>query len=437
MSRILLIEDDPSGRAIAEANLAEAGFVVDAVATAREGLSTLDVQAHALVITDVRLPDSTGLEVVQQVQRLRADLPIVVITAYPTVDLAVSAMRVGAFDFISKPFGRERLLLTVRRALEFAALKAEAEALRVQANAMEHRMVFRSQEMETLVDVADRAAQSSAPVLITGEPGVGKGVLARRIHARSPRSREAFASVRCSVTPPDLLAREIFGPGQADDEVGRGDRREGKLGEVTAGTLFLDEFTALAVGDQRRLTQALDGVDRDSTARIIASTHLDPAQLAESDAVLDELVRRVGVVSLRVPPLRERREDIAPLAEFFVRTFARGRALVFEEGLMAALETRPWVGNVRELRNVCERLVVLASSNELRIADLPTLETSEASTTEPWPSLPAGGLSLIDLEKSVIERVLELKDGNVSQAASYLGVPRHFLAYRIQKYGIR
>lgn len=434
MQRILLIEDDPSGRDIAVANLEEGGFTVDAAATGRDGLAQLDLAQHALVVTDVQLPDTTGLELVRQIRRMNPNLPIVVITAYPTVDLAVTAMRAGAFDFISKPFGRERLLLTVRRALEFAALKQEADALRVQASGVEHRLVYRSEEMASLVQVADRAAQSSAPVLISGEPGVGKGVLARRIHVRSPRAQAAFASVRCSVTPPDLLAREIFGD---EAEAGASTGKPGKLGEVAAGTLYLDEITGLGLDDQRRLSAALDMPDRDASARVVASSQFDLRSLAKDKGVLDDLVRRIGVVTLRVPPLRERRADIAPLAEFFVRRFSDGRELAFENGLIAELEGRPWAGNVRELRNVCERLVVLATGQQLRIADLPALSSLGAPTSSVWPELPPEGLSLIDLEKSVIERVLEMKAGNVTQAAAYLGVPRHFLAYRLQKYGLR
>ena len=424
--RILLIEDDESGRELATENLRGAGYEVDPAPTARAGLERFDPVRHELVVTDLRLPDHHGLEVLATVKRLSAKTPVIVMTAYTSVDVAVDAMKAGAFDFIGKPFGRDQLLLTVKRALDFARLEREAAALRVQASGVEMPLIVRSEAMRAAVELADRCAHAEAPVLVLGEPGSGKEVLARRIHVRSTRAQGPFICVRCAALPKNELRRELFGEGS-------------RLVEAVQGSLFLDELTALSLDDQRELVARLDDSPREASPRLLASTAWDPAEAVERGELLDELRRRIGVVSIRVPPLRERVDDVVPLAEFFVSQFSEGRGLSFEAGLLRELEDRDWPGNARELRNACERLVVLCPGSQLRASDLPRAPAAAVATapSEEWPPLPAGGLSLIDLERRVIERVLELKGGNVTQAAVYLGVPRHFLAYRIQKYGIR
>jgi two-component system NtrC family response regulator len=424
VSTILIIEDDESGRELACENLRGAGYEVRAAATAREGLDHFDADVIDLVITDVRLPDSSGLEVLAAIQRLAQATPVIVMTAYTSVELAVGAMKAGAFDFVAKPFSRDQLLLTVRRALEFRSLQREAASLRVQAAGVELPLVAKSEAMRKSVELADRCAYAEAPVLIAGEPGVGKEVLARRIHVRSQRAQESFICVRCDAMPADAFRRELFSPG-------------GKLEQARMGTLFLDEFSTLPLQDQRELVARMDDFPREASPRVIASTSRDVDVAVREGELLDALLRRVAVVSIAVPPLHERVEDIEALARFFVSSFSEARSLGFEPGLVDALATRAWPGNVRQLRNVCERLVVLCPGAELLLADLPAEHTPIPSGGREWPPLPEDGLSLIDLERRVIERVLELKGGNVTQAASYLGVPRHFLAYRIQKYGIR
>ena len=421
---ILLIEDDASGRELARQNLLDGGYQVVAAGSAREGLERFDADAIDLVVTDVRLPGASGLEVLASIRKLSESTPVIVMTAYTSVELAVEAMKAGAFDFLGKPFSRDQLLLTVGRALEFQRLGREAASLRVQATGVEQPLIAHSESMRSSVELADRCAYSEAPVLILGEAGVGKEVLARRVHVRSSRAAQPFICVRCSAMPADAFRRELFSDG-------------GKLEQARGGTLFLDEIAALPIRDQRELVARMDDLPRDASPRLVASTATDPKQAVDRGELLDELRRRVGVVTIPIAPLRARKADIAPLAEHFVASFSESRRLGFEAGLIEALEARPWPGNARQLRNVCERLVVLCRGAELRIADLPPEGVPGSSSGGEWPPLPPDGLSLIDLERRVIERVLELKGGNVTQAAAYLGVPRHFLAYRIQKYGIR
>jgi len=451
--RILLVEDDASSRELGAFNLRKAGYAVDAVADGEAALHGFDPSSHTLVITDLRMPGLSGLELLRAIKARSADTPVVVVTAFGDVDVAVQAMKLGAQDFVGKPFNRDHLLVTVERALEGRRLQEEVRSLRRQAGGIERPMVVASEAMQSVVDIADRLANSDATVLITGETGTGKELVARRIHARSARADSPFVAINCAAVPTELLESELFGHTKGAF-TGASRARTGRFRQAEGGTLLLDEIAELPAPLQAKLLRILqervvDVVGNDSPVpldvRVLAATNQDLNVRARTGQFREDLLYRLNVVEVRVPPLRDRLEEIGALTSHFVARHARGRELVIPDDLLQALGRRAWPGNVRQLENACERLVLLCRTDTLSIADLPpeaeppepALNPQRATAQQPWPSLPEDGLDLFDLEKRVITRVLRLKGGNVSQAAAYLRVPRHVLAYRMAKYGIQ
>ena len=449
-ARILFVDDDEAGRELSLYNLADAGYLAQGAEDGRAALARLGEQDFDLVVTDLRMPQTSGMEVLEHLQKISPDLPVVVITAHGNVEVAVAAMKAGAYDFIEKPFARQVLLLSVQRALEHRRLTLENRVLRLQARGVERPMVFVSEAMELLLRTVDRVAGSDASVLICGESGTGKELVARRVHARSDRGDGPFVTVNCAAVPGGLLESELFGH-EKGAFTGAERARQGRFRQASGGTIFLDEVGEIPEALQGKLLRVLqehsvDVVGRDLPVevdvRVVTATNQPLLERVEQGTFRQDLYYRLDVVALEVPALRRRTEDIPALARHFVATFARGRELSIPPGLLETLVGYHWPGNVRQLQNACERLVVLCDGEHLRVEDLPPQVT--AADQQPpaedgfqqWPPLPADGLSLVDLECRVIQRVLQLKQGNVTAAAAYLGVPRHVLAYRIGKYGI-
>jgi two-component system NtrC family response regulator len=301
--------------------------------------------------------------------------------------------------------------------------------------------------------VADRVAATDAAILITGESGTGKEVIARRIHVHSARAEKPFVAINCAAIPGELLESELFGHTRGAF-TGAVRNRSGRFRQAEGGTLFLDEIGEIPLPLQPKLLRVLqekvvDSVGSDAPipvdVRILAATNRDLQERIREGGFREDLYYRLNVVELRVPPLRERGEDIPLLVKHFVKELAEGRDIEVPAGVLARLQSHPWPGNVRELRNACERMVILCRGNEVSMGDLPSIpgspspEMLSAGTghgNDDWPPLPPGGLSLVDLEKKVIERALKLNKGNITRTALYLGVPRHVLVYRLEKYGI-
>jgi two-component system NtrC family response regulator len=445
--RILFIDDDLAGREVALFNLRKAGYEVRAAADGDEGLSAFSADPFDLVVTDLKMPGMSGMDVLRAVRERAPEVPVLVITAFGNVETAVEAMREGAYDFIGKPFHRDQLLLSVGKALERRRLAAEVRSLRIRASGVEREIVFASPAMARLVEMADRVARSEATVLVTGESGTGKEVVARRLHVRSPRAEGPFVAVNCAAIPGELLESELFGHARGAF-TGAVKSRTGRFRQAEGGTLFLDEVSELPIPLQGKLLRVLqektvDVVGSDVPVpvdvRVVAATNRDLPERIRAGSFREDLYYRLNVVELRVPPLRERPEDIPALAAHFLAALAPGRELSIPPAVLDALARRPWPGNVRELRNACERMAILCDGDELSLDDLPPAPPGGPGADAPadeWPPLPPGGLSLVDLETRVIERVLRLKGGNITQAAAYLRIPRHVLVYRIEKHGI-
>jgi two-component system NtrC family response regulator len=435
---ILLIDDDTTGRALSAHNLRKRGHDVDEAADGRVGLQLLDPTRHDVVVTDLRMPGLSGMDVLKGARERAPDVPVVVVTAYGSVDVAVQAMRAGAWSFIEKPFSRDRLELAVQRALEARRLRRDNRSLR----SVERPMLAQSPTMLACLELVDRMAGSDAPVLITGESGTGKELVARRLHARSRRSGGPFVAVNCAAIPANLLEAELFGHSKGAF-TGAQKARVGRFRSAQGGTLFLDEVGEVPAELQAKLLRvlqerAVDVVGSDTSVdvdvRVLAATNQDLDERVGDGRFREDLYYRLNVLRVDLPPLRDRPQDVVPLAEAFLAELA-SRELILDASAKAALLTRSWRGNVRELRNLCERLSVLAPGPTVSASELPP-ERVPGRPGGNWLDALPPDITLHELETAVIEHVLARCSGNVSQAARTLGVPRHILAYRMQKFGI-
>lgn len=451
-SRILFIDDDLAGREIALFNLKKAGYDVVAASDGQDGLSRFSPEKFDLVITDYKMPGLNGLEVLQQIRKKTTDVPVLIITAFGNVDMAVEVMKAGAYDFIGKPFQRDQLLLSVEKAVERSRLSREVHELRIRASGVDRGIIFVSSAMKRVLDVAERTASTDASVLITGESGTGKEVVARRIHVRSKRAEGPFVAVNCAAIPGELLESELFGHAKGSF-TGAVKDRVGRFRQAKGGTLFLDEVGEIPLPLQGKLLRALQervvdvvGEDRPVPVdvRIVAATNRNLNERIRSGLFREDLYYRLNVVEIHVPSLRERPEDIPVLVEHFVHDLGADRGITVPDAVMSEMMSRTWPGNVRELKNACERMVILCRGTEVVPEDLPPRNSGDANdiigegtVDDEWPQLPSNGISLIDLEKRVIERALRAKRGNITHAAAFLQIPRHILVYRLEKYGIR
>jgi two-component system, NtrC family, response regulator len=447
--KILFVDDDEGGVELSRFNLQEAGLDVAVALDGKQAIEQFSPEDHLVVVTDLRMPGASGMDVLEHVKGQDPEVPVVVITAHGNVETAVEAMKAGAYDFIQKPFSRDVLLLTVQRALERRRLTLENRSLRLQASGVDREIVAVSDALNNLLQTVNKVARSEVSVLITGESGTGKELLARRLHVKSHRAEGPFVPVNCAAIPAELLESELFGH-ERGAYTGAIRSRAGRFRKANKGTIFLDEVGEIPMPLQSKLLRVLqekmvDVVGSDKPVpvdvRVVAATNRSLVEHIKEGRFREDLYYRLNVVDLPAPPLRDRPEDVEVLARHFVDQAAPNRDLVIPGDVMAALQGYAWPGNVRELENACERLVILCTGDTLKVADLSPAILSTASTVasvkDEWPELPPEGLSLVDLERRVIERALRLNKGNVSQTASYLRVPRHILAYRIEKYGIR
>jgi two-component system NtrC family response regulator len=433
---------------VIEYSLIEHGYDVHAAANGEEGLARFGKERCDAVITDITMPGMSGMEVLDRIQRESPGLPVIIITAYGTIESAVEAMRRGAFDYITKPFNRDELRITLERALKMRRLEQENAELRA-AVIERHRfegIIGSSASMHAVLDLAARVAGSDATVLITGESGTGKEVLAKGIHYTGSRHDGPFIAVNCAAIPETLIESELFGHIKGSF-TGAVRDKEGKFELADGGTLFLDEIAELRIDLQAKILRALQERTVDPVggnkpvpvdARIIAATNRDLERAVKEGAFREDLFYRLSVVTLHMPPLRERREDILLLAEHFLKKFSRGASVPVDAGALAALTAYGWPGNVRELENMMERAFVLKRGDGITLADLPDkISKGGGSPSDIILNLPEEGISLEELERTLISRALEKHKGNQTRAAEYLGITRPTLIYRMEKHGLK
>jgi two-component system NtrC family response regulator len=447
---ILVIEDDDSIRRVIEFGLQEAGYNVLAATDGVAGLDTVTREQIDLVISDLRMPQMDGLELLAHLKAMNADLPVLMLTAHASIDTAVEAMKLGAFDFLTKPFELEHLRQVVAKALDVAALRAENRHLREvirERFSFEH-LIAGSRAMRAVTDMAARVAPSDATVLLEGESGTGKEVLAKAIHLHSSRSRGPFVAVNCGAIPEALLESELFGHRRGAFTGAVADR-VGKFEAANKGTIFLDEIGELPLNVQVKLLRVLQEREVDKLGeshpvkvdvRVIAATNRDIEKMVSDHTFRDDLYYRLAVVPLRLPPLRERTDDIPFLVEHFLTRHVErhgGARPQIDASVYAAFSVHSWPGNVRELENVLERALVLDTDQRIGLDDLSERFRGQRSPIGRLRlELPDEGLPLEEVERDLIKAALEKHGWNQTKAAAYLDVTRSTLIYRMQKFGL-
>ena len=433
-----------------EMQLEEIGCQVLVAASGPEALEILASRAIPVVLTDLKMPGMSGLELLRRVRKEHTETAVLVITAYGTVESAVLAMREGAYDYLTKPLDYSQLAIVVRRALEHQDLLEEVRHLRTTLDRKYgfESIVGKSQNLLHVLDLASRAAQSNSTVLIRGETGTGKELLAKAIHRNSRRKDLPFVTINCGAIPKDLLESELFGYCKGSF-TGAMANKAGRVEMADQGTLFLDEIGELPPELQVKILRLIqegqiDKVGATSTmevdVRIIAATHRNLQSMIEDAAFRQDLYYRLAVITLELPPLRDRVDDIPELVQnLFIKIKAKQNRneLRLDSSLLQHFCGYSWPGNVRELENVLERLIVLTTGDEVRLADLPDFLRAERPALEALQlALPPQGISLEAVEKELILRSLVRFDWNQTQAARYLDISRRALIYRMEKHGL-
>ncbi len=447
---ILIADDDTSLRRVLEFQLRENGYDV---LSAPDGLAALELftgRDVACLITDMRMPGLSGLELLRRARAINKDTPAIVITAFGDIGTAVEAMRAGAFDYITKPFNREQILLTIEKALAFSATVSENRNLRrlVHERFSLENFIGTSARMRAVLETVERVAQTDVTALIYGESGTGKELIAKGIHFNSSRKDKPFIAVNCAAIPEALIESELFGHKRGSFTGAIADVK-GKFEEANGGTLFLDEISQMPLALQPKLLRVLQESEitrlgesqaRKVDARIIAATNRDlPIQISDG-TFREDLYFRLAVVTIELPPLRERREDIPLLIDHFlahaIERHNRPDLRVARE-VFAALSAYSFPGNVRELENTIERMVVLARSNTLTVEDLPAqIRNLSNHAANVLLNMPPEGLAIEEVEREIIRQALEMHGDNQTRTARYLDITRSALIYRMQKYDL-
>jgi DNA-binding NtrC family response regulator len=455
--RILIIDDERPILLTLEALLGRHGFETEAASTAAAGLKALKNRAADLVLLDLQLPDAEGLETLDKIKSERPETQVIILTAHDTLNNAIESIKRGAYHFISKPYAPEELLSLIEKALEKQSLLRETEKLRAKTEELEKRLeiaetrlmpVFQSKSMQEIEELVNSMAPSEANVLITGESGVGKEVVANLIHHRSRRSERPMVKLNCAAFPQTMIEGELFGYVKGAFTGAMNDF-PGMIAEAQGSTLFLDEISDMPADLQTRFLRVLQerefrplGSTRTLKAdfRVIAATNRPVAQALAENRLRSDLYYRINTFQINVPPLRERKQDIPPLVTFFVKQFAQqlGKSIpeVAPEAFQKLLDYS-WPGNVRELQNALEYAVVLARQNTVGIKELPRELQLPPALQQIERAIPTQGVpSLDDVERVTILQALAQCHGNKKKAAELLGIQRPTLYNKLKRYAI-
>jgi two-component system response regulator AtoC len=441
--RVLIVDDD---RPLADALvglLAHAGCDAHAVTSGPDALSVLRKQTVELVLLDLRLGSESGLDLLVEIKKVRPEISVIIITALGTIEAAVEAMRAGADNFVLKPLDPPRLLAVVAKGLEARALRVRTLQLERTSTRPAPSVVGGSAPMAEAVRLAETVAPHDTTVLLRGETGTGKGLVARLVHDRSTRRRQPFVELNCAGLHRELTESELFGH-EKGAFTGATERKLGLFEAAAGGTLFLDEIGEMDAGIQAKLLRAIEEktfrrigglVEIDVDVRLIAATHRDLEKEVTQAKFREDLFYRLSVFSIALPPLRERPRDIAPLALHFLRQYRPYAEASLPEEVAARLSAYDWPGNVRELRNVIERACILADGGPLTVEHLPSL-VSRPRETEAAAGKGGAVTTIRDAEREQIQRALSDQSGNVKAAAEQLGISRATLYRKARKYNI-
>ena len=450
IGRVLVVEDDDSLRRVTQLHLDKLGFSTSATVDAEEALRIMGESPYDILLTDLHLPGMSGMDLLRRVKLEHPETIVIVVTAFGTVATAVEAMKLGAYDYITKPLHHFELNELLRRALDHQQLSQEVAMLRTcldQKYGFE-QIIGSSTRFAQTIGLASRAATSDATVLITGETGTGKELLAKAIHFRSHRKSRPMVTINCGAIPRELLESELFGH-MKGSFTGALTHKKGRVEAADGGTVFLDEIGEMPFELQVRILRLIQEREIDkigSTAptkvdvRIIAATHRNIEMMVQDGSFREDLYYRLAVVPIQIPPLRERPSDILEIVQYF---FERGKQkhgranLRLPPELLPAFTSYRWPGNVRQVENLIERLIVLCDGNEITLNDLPeTMRPHAVNDDLLRIELPPQGLDLEAVEKELIAKALDKFGGNQTRAAAYLNLSRKTFLYRLEKFGI-
>jgi DNA-binding NtrC family response regulator len=450
--RVIVCDDEMLIRLWLRDRLAESGLRTEDVADGASLMAALGREPADLVLLDLRLPDATGMELLPRIKALDPTLPVIIMTAFGEVETAVAAVRAGAYHFLEKPIALPELLLLIEQALEARQLRSDVDRYREghRWQFADVALVGRSSSLRRIAELITRVGEkgSTVNILVRGESGTGKDIVARAIHARGPRRAQPFVSVNCTSLPEHLVESELFG-----HEAGAyTDAREMKRGLIEVahnGTIFLDEIGDMPKAMQAKLLHFLEthvlrrvgGVRNiEVDVHVITATNRNLEEAVANGGFREDLFYRLNVLPVTIPPLRDRPEDIAPLAMHFVESLCRDLRQPLRElspEALRALEGYSWPGNARELRNVLERVILLEDSDRVLLEHLPPEIRGTSIPAGSTFVLPASGLDLEDLERELLSQALDRSDGNKTGAARLLGLSRDTMRYRLEKHGIR
>jgi two-component system nitrogen regulation response regulator NtrX len=448
-ARILLIDDDAGIRDSMRMPLEYEGYEYFSAATAEEGIALVQRESPDIVFLDVKMPGMDGMEALSRIRAVDERVPVVMISAHGTTTTAFEASKRGAIDFIEKPFGGERLLVTIRNQLDRTRLLDENTSLR-RAAEIRHQMVGESSSLRQVWEAVKRAAPTNATVLLVGESGVGKELVARSIHRNSLRSRERFVQVNCAAIPEELIESELFGH-EKGSFTGATEKQIGKFEQADRGTIFLDEIGDMSAKTQAKVLRVLQEgeVERLGSARtkkvdvrVIAATNKDLDQEIEKGTFREDLYFRLSVIPIRVPPLRDRREDIPLLVRHFADLFSRDnnrRPQRFTPAALEYLQKARWKGNVRELKNTVERLIIMTPSDTLDVDDLRDIVRLESkpAASDNEKERPGTLREFKETaERAFLVDKLRENNWNISKTAEVIGTPRSNLYKKLEQYGI-
>jgi len=448
MHKILIVDDEKNMIWALSNALVSQEYSIISATTGKEAFEKFSEEELSLILLDIKLPDIDGVSVLKKIRETDLNIPVIMMTAHGTVDTAIQAMKLGATDYISKPFDLEEMRVLVSKAISIGEMAHQINFLKNELKGnLNETIIGESPKMKAVLDVAEQVAKSDATVLISGESGTGKEVISDYIYKMSNRSNNAFIKVNCGALPEGLLESELFGH-EKGSFTGAISRKIGRFERANKGTIFLDEIGEIPLSTQVKLLRVLQQKEIERVGgtetikidvRIIAATNRNLKEMVEEGTFREDLYYRLNVIPIFMPPLRERKEDIPLLIRYFITRFSikmHKAPLSVNNDAMEVLIKHYWRGNIRELENFVERMIILTQDSKITLQNLPS-EIKAFKENGTKYVVPEEGINLELVEKDFIEQALKLANSNQTKAAELLGITRHTLLYRIEKYDIK